>query len=138
MYDSFVSTHSFAESDATIRMDVADQFALIENKLASFREDLSVRDEAPDSVRRATTRIHEALFNPALTVTGVREDLGLTGATFSTRFRHHHGCTPAQYIRRLRVQAARRLLQHEDLRTADIAFHVGYEHYRTFAVSSSE
>lgn len=114
-------------------MDVADQFALIENKLASFREDISVRDEAPDSVRRATTRIHEALFNPALTVTGVREDLGLTGATFSTRFRHHHGCTPAQYIRRLRVQAAKRLLQHEDLRTADIAFHVGYEHYRTFA-----
>ena len=114
-------------------MDVADQLALIENKLASFREGLSVRDEAPDSVRRATTRIHETLFDPALTVTGVQEHLGLTGATFPTRFRRHHGCTPAQYIRRLRVQAAKRLLQHKDLRTADIAFHVGYEHYRTFA-----
>ena len=138
MYDSFVSTHSFAESDATIRMDVADQLALIENKLASFREDLSVRDEAPDSVRRATIRIHETLFDPALAVTGIREDLGLTSANFSARFRRHHGCTPAQYIRRLHVQAAKRLLRYEDLRTADIAFCVGYEHYRTFAVSSSE
>ena len=116
---------------------MAERLALIGDELAAFREGLLVSDEAPDSVRLATARIHEALFNPALTVTGVREDLGLTGATFSTRFRHHHGCTPAQYIRRLRVQAAKRLLRHEDLRTADIAFHVGYEHYRTFAVSSS-
>lgn len=114
-------------------MDAAERRARVEDELAAFRDDLSVRGEAPDSVRLATTRIHERLFDPTLTVTDVREHLGLTGAGFSVRFRRHHGRTPARYIRRLRVEAAKRLLRHDDLRIADIAFHVGYEHYRTFA-----
>ena len=114
-------------------MDVAERLARIEDELAVFREGLSVRDEAPDSVRRATARIHEILFDPSLAVTGIREDLGLTSTTFSARFRRHHGCTPACYIRQHRVEAAKSLLQYDDLPIADIAFHVGYEHYRTFA-----
>jgi len=118
-------------------MNVAERLALNEDELAVFREGLSVSDEAPDSVRLATARIHESLFDPALTVADIREHLSLTSTTFSVRFRHHHGCTPACYIRRRRVEAAKSLLQYDDLTIADIAFHVGYEHYRTFAVSSS-
>jgi AraC-like DNA-binding protein len=114
-------------------MDVAERFAFIEDELAAFREDLSVNDEARDSVRLATTRIHERLFDPDLTVARIREHLGLTGATFSARFRRHHGCTPACYVRRRRVETAKSLLQHDELPIADIAFQVGYEHYRTFA-----
>ncbi|WP_103028499.1 helix-turn-helix transcriptional regulator [Salinibacter altiplanensis] len=114
-------------------MNVAERVALIEDELAAFREGLSVSDEAPDSVRLATARIHGSLFDPALTVTDIREDLSLTSTTFSARFRRHHGCTPACYIRRRRVEAAKSLLQYDDLTIADIAFHVGYEHYRTFA-----
>jgi AraC-like DNA-binding protein len=112
---------------------VAERFAFIEDELAAFREDLSVNDEARDSVRLATTRIHERLFDPDLTVARIREHLGLTGATFSARFRRHHGCTPACYVRRRRVETAKSLLQHDELPIADIAFQVGYEHYRTFA-----
>lgn len=114
-------------------MDVAERVALIEDELAAFREGLSVSDEAPESVRLATTRLHEFLFDPELTVARVREHLGLTGATFSARFRRHHGCTPACYIRQLRVEAAKSLLRYDELPITDIAFYVGYEHYRTFA-----
>ncbi|WP_263789895.1 helix-turn-helix transcriptional regulator [Salinibacter sp.] len=114
-------------------MDVAERVALIEDELAAFREGLSVSDEAPESVRLATKRLHEFLFDPELTVARVREHLGLTGAAFSARFRRHHGCTPACYIRQLRVEAAKSLLQYDELPIADIAFYVGYEHYRTFA-----
>jgi AraC-like DNA-binding protein len=114
-------------------MDVAERLAFIEDELAAFREDLSVNDDARDSVRLATTRLHERLFDPTLTVTTVREHLGLTSTAFSARFRRHHGCTPACYIRRRRVEAAKSLLQYEELPIADIAFYVGYEHYRTFA-----
>jgi hypothetical protein len=56
-------------------MNVAERLARIEDELAVFREGLSVRDEAPDSVRRATARIHEILFDPSLAVTGIRETL---------------------------------------------------------------
>jgi len=114
-------------------MDVTERFARIENELAAFRKNLSVSDEAPKPVRLATTRIHECLFDPDLTVARVREQLGLTGATFSARFRRHHGCTPASYIRRRRVEAAKPLLRHDEIPIADIAFYVGYEHYCTFA-----
>lgn len=66
-------------------MDVAERLAFIEDELAAFREDLSVNDEARDSVRVATIRIHERLFDPTLTVPSVREHLCLNGTSFSAR-----------------------------------------------------
>ena len=108
--------------------------AQVEDELASFRGEKSIRQETPLSVRLATEHIHGHLFDPELTVKRLRKQLGLTDAMFSTRFRHHHGCSPACYIRRLRVEAAKRLFRHfDDLPAAAVALYVGYEHYRTFA-----
>ena len=106
--------------------------SLIEETLRTFKAERERPSDAPCSVRRATAYIHDWLFDADLTVTRVRRALDISDAAFSARFRHHHGHTPARYIRRLRVRAAKRLFRHEDLRVADIAFHVGYEHYRIF------
>lgn len=115
-------------------MDSSVPHAQIVNELEDYKEQLSLSEEAPLPVQLATEYIHDHLFNPRLTVTRVREHLGLTGATFSSRFRRHHGHTPASYIRHLRVKAAQHLLQRlNTLPIADIAFHIGYEHYRSFA-----
>jgi AraC-like DNA-binding protein len=106
----------------------------IEARLTAFRAEQVVCGEAPPSVRLATEFVHKHLFDPALTIDQLREQLGITDAMFSARFRLHHGRTPACYIRHLRVEAAKRLLRNcADLRIADVALHVGYEHYRTFA-----
>ena len=106
----------------------------IEEDLAAFRAEQTVCEDAPPSVQRATAHVHDHLFDPALTVASMRNRLGLTGAMFSARFRRHHGRTPACYVRHLRVEAAKRLLRrYDELRIADVALHVGYEHYRTFA-----
>jgi AraC-like DNA-binding protein len=108
--------------------------ARIETELSAFRAEQTVEEDAPTSVRVATEHIHDHLFDPELTVKRLRNRLGLTDAMFSSRFRLHHGQTPARYIRYLRVEAAKRLLRRFDsLCIADVAFHVGYEHYRTFA-----
>jgi len=107
--------------------------SLIKKTLKKFKTERTEPSDAPRSVRRATAYIHDCLFDADLTVMQVRRALDISDAAFSARFRRHHGHTPARYIRRLRVRAAKRLLRHEDLRVADIAFHVGYEHYRTFA-----
>lgn len=114
-------------------MDASERHLYIEAKLRVFREDLTVRPDAPKSIQVAVKRIHDRLFESTLTVERLRRRLGLTSATFSARFRRYHDWTPARYIRRLRVEAAKSLLQHDEIPAADIAFHVGYDHYRTFA-----
>jgi len=106
----------------------------IEEDLAVFRAEQTMDGDAPSTVRMATEHIHEHLFDPNLTVQQIRDRLGLSAPMFPTRFRHHHGHTPACYIRHLRVEAAKRLLRrYDDLRIADVALQVGYGHYRTFA-----
>ena len=106
----------------------------IEEELAAFRTEQAACMEAPASVRLATEYIHDHLFAPDLTMDRVRDRLGITDSMFSARFRRYHGHSPACYIRHLRVKAAKRLLRtHTELRIADVALHVGYEHYRTFA-----
>jgi AraC-like DNA-binding protein len=106
----------------------------IEEDLAAFRAEQTVEEDAPPSVRRATAHVHDYLFDPALTVEAMREHLGITDTLFWIRFRRHHGHTPARYVRHLRVEAAKRLLRrYDELHIADLALHLGYEHYRTFA-----
>lgn len=106
---------------------------LVDSWLRDFKVDCSVSNQAPVSIQLATRHIHERLFDRELTVKDLRAELGLTDSTFSVRFRHHHGRTPASYIRHLRVEAAKQLLcRYDELRIADVALYVGYEHYRTF------
>lgn len=106
----------------------------IERELAAVRSEQSDCEDAPPSVRMATEHIHEHLFDPTLTVKRLRDRLGLTDSMFSPRFRRYHGRTPGRYIRHLRLITAKRLLRRfDELRIAEIALYVGYEHYRTFA-----
>ncbi len=115
-------------------MGASPSHAQIERELRAVRDEQPDCDDAPPSVRVATEHIHEHLFDTELTVKRLRDRLGLTDAMFSSRFRRYHGRTPGRYIRHLGVDAAKRLLRRFDsLRISDVAFHVGYEHYRTFA-----
>ena len=52
---------------------------------------------------------------------------------FSVRFQRYHGRPPKRYVQHLRVEAAKRLLHHDELTATSAALAVGYEHYRTFA-----
>lgn len=115
-------------------MEESKELARVEVELSTFQAEQTVGADAPVSIRVATEHIHDHLFDPELTVRRLRKQLGLTDAMFSTRFRHYHGYSPACYIRRLRVEAAKRLLRRlDDLPAAAVALHIGYEHYRTFA-----
>lgn len=114
-------------------MNTSQRQTQIELELTAFRAEQPDCDDAPPSVRVATEHIHDHLFDSDLTVKRLRDRLGLTDPMFSPRFRRYHGRTPGRYIRHLRVEAAKRLLRRfDDLRMADVAFQVGYEHYRTF------
>lgn len=115
-------------------MSASPRHAQIERELSSFRIEQPDCDDTPPSVRVATEYIHDHLFDPELTVKRLRNQLGLTDSMFSPRFRLYHGRTPGRYIQHLRVEAAKRLLRRfDELRIAEIALYVGYEHYRTFA-----
>ncbi len=60
------------------------------------------------------------------------QNFGISMRSLNRRFRSATGMTPLQYLQRLRVDAAKELLQSTNLATGDIAFHVGYHDYGHF------
>ena len=59
-------------------------------------------------------------------------NFGISTRSLNRRFRAATGVSPLQYLQRLRVDAAKELLQSTNLATGEIAFHVGYHDYGHF------
>ncbi len=57
---------------------------------------------------------------------------GMPGPTFSRRFRHATGYSPARYLQHLRVEEAKRLLERTDHPVEVISWDVGYEEPAAF------
>lgn len=131
--DSQLFYEGFATRKKANRMSPLEKQELIDEELAAFKQALPDCDDAPLMVLLATERLHERLFEPELTISQVKEHLGVTGNAFSARFRRYHGRTPKGYARQLRVRAAKALLYHDELAATSVALAVGYEHYRSFA-----
>lgn len=54
-------------------------------------------------------------------------ELGMSRRTFERRFKAATGDSPLQYLQRMRVEAAKRILETENLNFDEIAYAVGYE-----------
>lgn len=114
-------------------MHPMDQQQYIEQELEEFiEEELSVPDHVPCRVEEAAECIHEHLFEQELTVAWVLDQCDITDHGFPQRFKYYFRLTPHRYVETKRIEAAKQLLAHEELDIADIGFHAGYEHYRTF------
>ena len=61
-----------------------------------------------------------------LSVTTLADRSAMSPRNFARRFREAMGLTPAQYVQRLRIDAARRLLTEGDLQTGEIAVRCGF------------
>lgn len=114
-------------------MHPVDQQQLIEQELEAFKdEELSVPAGVPYRMEEVATCIHEHLFMREVTVAWVLDQCGITDHGFSQRFKCYFHRTPHKYIETKRVEAAKRLLAHEELAIADVGFQVGYSYYSTF------
>jgi AraC-like DNA-binding protein len=74
-------------------------------------------------------RVREALharFTEPLTLAALAELAGVHPVHLAATFRRHTGCTVGQYLRRLRVDEARRLLLDSDAPLAEVALAAGF------------
>ena len=67
-----------------------------------------------------------AEYPRTLTVAEMAASVSMSSSSFSRTFRDHFGCTPAQYLRRVRVMAACDLLSTTDAPMSEIASATGF------------
>jgi transcriptional regulator GlxA family with amidase domain len=106
------------------QVDLELQLAAAENRIASSR--------FPREVAAILDFIHGRLFEPSLNVNAIKIGCHLRNNNISTRFRIFVGIGIREYIERMRLEAARRVLECTDIDIYVVALVVGYEHQETF------
>ena len=82
------------------------------------------------------TRDHiDACFAQPLAMQRLARDAATNQTKLSQAFREAYGMTIFEYVRRRRMEEARKLLRGSSLSVTEIAFEVGYEHSCNFSVA---
>ncbi len=90
---------------------------------AVFQAQRDHRDEPIQSVQMKLENDHSHAFD----LDALARDHGMSRRTFERRFKTATGDTPLLYLQRVRVEAARRLLEKGGRTFDEIAYRVGYE-----------
>jgi AraC family transcriptional regulator len=80
---------------------------------------------APPWLRRVRDRIH-AGFRGTLRMSDLAAEAGVHPVYLARAFRQRYDCSPAEYARRLRVEAASELLARSDVPLAQVALSAGF------------
>lgn len=100
---------------------------IIEAKRAAYLDALPPPDPNwPPDVRIVYEDILDHLFDLGLRINDVKQRCGIGNNNISCRFRHFVGRAPKAHVVHHRVALAKRLLHHEWLTVAQVAFAVGY------------
>lgn len=111
----------------------ADRYDWIERTLREFVRDRSAGAVAyPHDIARIIAYVHTNLFDSALNVSVLKVRCQLRNNNITTRFRRTIGMGLREYIEKLRLEAAARLLEQREIAVYLVAMSVGYEHYETF------
>lgn len=79
---------------------------------------------------RAEAYIRANYMRP-ITLAVVSNEVSLNYAYFSNAFRKHTGKTFSEYLRDIRLDAAKKLLRQPDIRISEVAERVGYDSYKS-------
>jgi len=79
----------------------------------------------PAWLRRVRERIHAGFRGP-LVMGDLAAEAGVHPVYLARAFRRRHGCSPAEYARRLRIEAAGELLARSDIPLAQVALKSGF------------
>jgi AraC family transcriptional regulator len=79
----------------------------------------------PRWLRQARDLLHDR-FSESLSIDEIATAVSVHPSHLMDGFRQHYGCTPGDYIRRLRVEYATHLLCASDMSASQIAFAAGF------------
>lgn len=71
----------------------------------------------------------------AWSIAELADRAGFSRRTFNVQFRAAYGISASDYLRGLRLDAARDALVHQNMSIADAAYHIGYSHPANFATA---
>lgn len=103
------------------------------HSIAGFR--ISKNGDTEDAIARARGIIEERYRCSALRVRDIAAEVGLSSNYFSTMFARYVGESYSDYVLRLRMEEAKRLLLNTNLRTYEIASRVGYDNQAYFSTA---
>lgn len=83
-------------------------------------------------VRDLLRAIHDALFDPRLTVRALKVRCRIRDNNVAYRFKYEMGVSIKEYIEDLRIAAAGHLLRSGEHNAWEVATAVGYSHLQTF------
>ena len=85
-----------------------------------------------DMIERAKRFIWDNYGNPEMTLGIVADYVGLNEKYFSSRFTKETGQTFSNFLARLRIEKAKELMDHTDMKMYEICEHVGYHNVENF------
>ncbi len=91
--------------------------------------------EADPFMDRLSREVRAHRGDAGFGVEALAEALNTTPRTLQRKLKERTGLTPREWIRRYRMEAARRMLEQENWRVAEVAFKVGYEEVSHFSRS---
>jgi AraC family transcriptional regulator len=89
------------------------------------RQPTTAHSENPEWLRRASDNLDACLDQP-LSLRRVAHSVGVHPVYFATVFRQFNGCSAGEYVRRRRVEYARRILANPKIPLAQIALDAGF------------
>ncbi len=83
------------------------------------------RGARPDWLDRVEALLNDRVGEP-MDIAGIAAEVDLHPVYMARVFRRHNGCSPGEYLRRIRVRRACRLLADTDRSLSTIAYNTGY------------
>lgn len=117
-----------------MKMDSLDKFGQITedtlNKVFEFR-DTRVDKKYDSTINKAKEYIHNNFCSPGISLNSVASFVNVSPSHFSTVFSQETGENFIEYLTKVRVKKAMELLKTTSLKSAEIAYNVGYNdpHY---------
>ena len=101
--------------------------------LLAYRNE-HVQGRYADVILRAKRYIEKNYANPDICLKSAAEVVNFSPNHFSTIFSQDCGVTFIEYLTRVRIEQAKKLLKNTELKTADVAYEVGFNdpHYFSF------
>jgi len=109
------------------------QTVLMELYRERFNTDLSFEPHIDDkNIKKAVDYIH-LFFSAKITVEQLARLVNLNPNYFISRFKDSTGCTPVEYISRIRINHAKKMIRMGDLSLTEISLLIGFDNLSYFS-----